>query len=74
MVVDGAGQQPVSRVVGRHCGHGAGAWEHADCVRVFAHSGQDLAVEMDRVHVHLVRWMALLLGQGWGGGTRTPTS
>lgn len=72
MVVDGAGQQPVSRVVGRHCGRGAGAWEHADCVRVSAHSGQDLAVEMNRVHVHLVRWMALLLGRG--GETRTPTS
>lgn len=47
MVVDGAGQQPVSWVVGRHLGRGAGAREHADCVRVSAHSEQDLAVEMN---------------------------
>lgn len=66
VVVDGAGQQPVSRVVGRHGGRGAGAWEHADGVRVLAPSGQDLAVEMNRVHVHLVGWLALL-GHVWHG-------
>lgn len=47
MVVDGAGQQPVSRVVGRHVGRGAGAGEHADGVRVSAQREQDLAVEVN---------------------------
>lgn len=66
VVVDGAGQQPVSRVVGHHCRRGAGAWEHADGVRVLAPSGQDLAVEMNRVHVHLAGGLALL-GHVWHG-------
>lgn len=53
MVIDSAGQQPVSGVVGSHFSRDAGAWKQADGVCVAAACGQDLAVEMNRVHVHL---------------------
>ena len=53
MVVDGAREQPVSRVVGHHGGGGAGGGEQAHRVRVVVHRRQDLAVEVDRMHVHL---------------------
>lgn len=54
MVIDCAGQQPVSRVVSDHVSRNAGRREKTDRVCVVVLSGQDLAMEMNRMHVHLL--------------------
>ena len=53
MVVDVAGQQPVSGVVCGHLRRHAGGWEEADGVGVVVLGCQDLPMEVDRVDVHL---------------------
>lgn len=60
MVIDSAGQQPVSGVVGSHFSRDAGAWKQTDGVCVAAACGQDLAMEMNWVHVHLVKQTLIL--------------
>ncbi len=54
MVIDSARQQPVSGVVGYHFSCSAGAGEKTDCVCMVVLSGQDLAMEMNWMHVHLM--------------------
>lgn len=54
MVIDAASQQPVSGVVSYHLSCGAGGGEKTDCVCVVVLHSQDLAMEMNRMHVHLL--------------------
>lgn len=54
VVVDGAGQEPVSNIVGHHFSCSAGAGGKTDCVCVVVLRRQDLAMEMDWMGVHLV--------------------
>lgn len=54
VVVDSAGQKPVSNIVSHHFSSSAGAWGKTDCVCMMLQYSQDLAMEMDRMDVHLV--------------------
>lgn len=53
VVVDSAGQKPVSNVVSHHFSRGAGAWGKTDCVCMTIQCSQNLAMEMDWMDVHL---------------------
>lgn len=54
MVIDGARQQPVSGVVCHHFSCKAGGGEKTDHVCMVVLYGQDLAMEMNWMHVHLL--------------------
>lgn len=47
VVIDSAGQKPVSNIVSHHFSGSAGAWGKADCVCMMVLCSQDLAMEMD---------------------------
>lgn len=53
MVIDGACQQPVSRVVSCHFSCRARSREKTDGVCMVVQSGQDLTMEMNWMDVHL---------------------
>lgn len=54
IIIDRVSHEPLARVVCVHDDVDKGCREEADGVRVVAHVGEDLAVEVDGVHVHLV--------------------
>lgn len=47
MVINSAGEQPVSRVVSHHFNGSTGRWEKTDCISMVVLCGQDLAMEMN---------------------------
>lgn len=53
MVIDIARQQPFSWVISYHFSCDAGCWEKTNCVCMMVLGREDLAMEMNRMHVHL---------------------
>lgn len=47
VVIDSAGQKPVSNIVSHHFSCSAGAWGKTDCVCMVVLCSQDLAMEVD---------------------------